>query len=125
MLPFVFLSSVLLGVRMQGAPADLPSLLIYLAGGGAAVVASAFVSRVLEGSGWFEPLSSDGKLLAVASLTVMISLLATGLQQFLAANAGLSAELNPYVTAALLALSFVTTQVVHGRSKAGGSAPKG
>jgi hypothetical protein len=125
MLPFVFLSSVLLGVRMQGAPADLPSLLIYLAGGGAVIVASWFVSRVLEGSGWFEPLSPDGKLLAVGALTVMISIAATAAQQFLAANVGVSAELNPYVTAALLALSFVTTQVAHGRSKANGSAPRG
>jgi hypothetical protein len=98
-------------------PVDLTSLLVLLAGSGASVVASWFVSRVLEGSGWFEPLSPDGKLLVVAALTILISLGATGLQQFLAANAGVAAAAAPYVAAALFALSFVTTQVAHGRSK--------
>lgn len=98
-------------------PTDLTSLLIFLAGAGASVVASWIVSRLIEGSGWFEPLSPEGKLFAVAGLTLVISIGATALQQFFAANAGIAQAVSPYVTAALFALSFVGTQVAHGLSK--------
>ena len=101
----------------QAAPTDLAGLLIFLAGAGASVVASWIVSRLIEGSGWFEPLSPEGKLFAVAGLTLVISIGATGLQQFFAANAGIAQAVSPYVTAALFALSFVGTQVAHGLSK--------
>lgn len=106
--------------QAAGLPADLASLLILLAGPAAAVVASRALSRWV----WFRSLDASGKLLTVGAVTILISAAATGAQQFLIANPVINSQLDPFVKAALFALTFVSSQVAYG-SRAASSASFG
>lgn len=89
---------------------DLASLLILLAGPAAATVASKALGR----SVWFRSLDSSGKLLTVGAVTILIAAAATGAQQFLISHPVVNAQLDPYVKAALFAVTFVASQVSYG-----------
>jgi hypothetical protein len=95
-------------------PSNLATLLVWLTGPGAAIIAS----RLVERSEWFTWLSPQGKLCTVFAITALIAACAVGAQQFLVGRPDVAAAVDPYVVAILTAVSFVATQVVHGASKA-------
>lgn len=110
---FLVIAAVVTGAvlsQASGAPFDLASLLIFLAGPGASVLASAIVDK----TGWFSSLSPNGKLATIAAITLVCALGATGLQQLIVVNPAVGAAADPYVKAALFALSFLSTQFAHG-----------
>ena len=92
---------------------DLTSLLIYVASGGAAVVAS----KLLEQFAWFQTLAPNGKLASVLGASVVLTLVAVFLQGVIARNPFVNDAIDPYVKALLPLVNLFIAQVAHGMGK--------
>lgn len=93
---------------------DLASLLAFLAAGGTAFL----LPGILEKLDFFNALAPSGKQLTVALTSIVVTLLAVGVQGLLVQYPLVSAQLDPYVKAALITVNILITQYQHGTTKA-------
>lgn len=95
---------------------DTVSLISFLA----SPVLIAFISTQAEKWEWFQAIAPNGKLVAIAAVAVFLSWASLALGTFISGHPEVLAQVDPFVKTALIAVSFVASQVTHGARSAKG-----